>query len=78
MEKLSYMIKTTNVQASPNNLGILAVEGRLKLIEAVVIQNILYNTDAFPIFTKSEIKNLEQKSIQLNCVCPVSNPEIPI
>ena len=81
MEKLSYMIKTTKVQASPNNLGILAVEGRLKLIEAVVIQSILYNTDAFPIFTKSEIKNLEQmqhKILTEVLEVPGTTPYIPL
>ena len=33
--KLPLMISTTKKQASPSNLGILAVEGRLKLIETV-------------------------------------------
>ena len=63
-EKLPYMISTIKQRASPKNVGIYAIEARLKLAEIVIIPSILANAEGFPTYKNQEIKELE--SAQLN------------
>jgi hypothetical protein len=58
-EKLNYMISTVKKQAGPRTVGKYTYESRLKLAEAVVIQSILYNVEAFQVVKENEIKKLE-------------------
>ena len=53
------MIGTAKRGASTKNMGILAIEGRLKIAEIVIIPN-LYNAEAFAEYTKQEIEALEK------------------
>ena len=59
-EKLNFMIGTTKTEAHPRNVGRWAVDGRLKLAEVVVLQSILYNSEAFHEHTKDEMHELEK------------------
>ena len=59
-EKLQFMIGTAKYVGSTKNVGNLAVEVRLFLGEAVILPSILYNAEAFPSYTKEEIKDLER------------------
>ena len=79
--KLPLMISTTKKQASPSNLGILAVEGRLKLIETVVIPSILHNLEAQQSISQKHLDVLER--IQLNLLTeileiPRTTPYLPL
>ena len=65
LQKLPFMILTTKVQASPSNLGTLAVQGRLKLLEAVVIPSLLYNTEAFQSIPEKDIQQLEKMQLKM-------------
>ena len=75
------MIPTKKKQASPLNLGILAVEGRLKLIETVVIPSILHNLEAQQSISQKHLDALER--IQLNLLTeileiPRTTPYLPL
>ena len=59
-EKLQFMISTAKFVGSPKNVGVMAVEVRLKLGEVVIIPSILYNVEAFPTHTADEIQELEK------------------
>ena len=59
-QKLQFMIATAKEVGSPKNVGILTVETRLKLGEAVILQSILYNIEAFPNLTEKEITELDR------------------
>ena len=80
-EKLSFMILTTRREASPQNIGIYAADARLKLAEVCVISNILYSSEAYSMYKKKEIDELEQ--IQLKIVTgilemPSTTPYYPL
>ena len=80
-EKLPFMIHTTRREANPQNVGVYAIDARLKLAETVVIPSVLYNAEAFPTYKDSEIKDLEQ--LQLSILVgilevPSSTPYYPL
>ena len=80
-EKLPFMIHTTRREANPQNVGVYAIDARLKLAETVVILSVLYNAEAFPTHKDSEIKDLEQ--LQLSILVgilevPSSTPYYPL
>ncbi len=80
-EKLQYMISITKNEASPVNMGIFAIEARLKLSEVVVIASILNNAEAFHEYKEDEIKELEQ--VQHTILTgilelPISSPYYPL
>ena len=52
------MILIVKKESHPKNMGELAVIGRLKLTEVVIIPSILYNIEAFHDINKNEIKEL--------------------
>ena len=64
-KKVSYMIETVKGIGSPRNLGKLALETRIKLVNAVIMPSMLYNVEVVPVVTDKEIKKLEsiQQSI---------------
>ena len=68
-ENLNFMISTVKNQASQHNIGKYAIDGRLKLAEAVVLQSILYNIEAFQVIKQKEIKELE--SMQHTILCGI-------
>ena len=72
-ENLGFMLCTVKRQASPKNVGIFAIEARLKLAEIVIISSILFNVEAFPVLREVEIKELE--SLQLGILTSIL--EIP-
>ena len=59
-KNLQFMIGTTKGVASTRTVGKLAVEGRLKLGEAVIMKSLLHNAEAFHEYTKKEIEELEK------------------
>ena len=59
-KNLQFMISTTKSAASTKTVGRLAVEGRLKLGEAVIMKSLLHNAEAFHNYTKKEIDELEK------------------
>ena len=59
-KNLQFMISTTKTRASAKNIGKLAVEGRLKLGESVVIQSLLHNAEAYHDYKRNEIDELEK------------------
>ena len=60
MKNLQFMIGTTKGVACTKTVGKLAIEGRLKLGEAVIMKSLLHNAEAFPNYTKKEIEQLEE------------------
>ena len=59
-KNLQFMIGTTKSTANTKTVGKLAVEGRLKLGEAVIMKSLLHNAEAFPEYSKKEIEELEK------------------
>ena len=59
-QKFQFMIGTAKGVASTKNMGILAIEGRLKIAEIVIMPSLLYNAEAFAEYTKQEIEELEK------------------
>ena len=59
-QKLQFMINTIKGIGSAKNVGMLAVETRLKLGATVIIPCLLYNAEAYPSYTKGEIDALER------------------
>ena len=80
-EKLPFMIKTVKEQASPTNLGNLAIQGRLKLCETVLIPSVLHNTEAYANLTKDNVDTYEQiqsKTLKDLLELPQSTPYYPL
>ena len=80
-EKLPFMIKTVKEQASPTNLGVLAVQGRLKLCETVLIPSVLHNTEAYANLSKDNVDAYEQiqsKILKDLLEKPQSTPYYPL
>ena len=80
-EKLPFMIKTVKEQASPTNLGVLAVQGRLKLCETVLIPSVLHNTEAYANLSKDNVDTYEQiqsKILKDLLELPQSTPYYPL
>ena len=71
------MISTVKAIGSPRNFGTLAVQTRFKLVNAVIMQGILYNVEVVPHLDQEELKQLE--SMQHNILTrmievPISTP----
>ena len=80
-EKLQFMISTTRNEAHPKNIGVLAVEARLKLAEVVVLQSIMYNAEAYHHYHDKELLELErvQHAILIGILeLPGSTPYYPL
>ena len=58
-KRVPHMIQTVRSIASPRNLGTLAVESRIKLVNAVIMPSILHNIEVVPMLSKQEVKKLE-------------------
>ena len=59
MKRVPHMIATVKAEASGENMGKLAVQARLKLVDAVVTLSLLYGVENIPRLGKEEIKKLE-------------------
>ncbi len=80
-QKLRYMISSTRLIANTRTMGKLAMNARLKIMEAVLIQAFLYNSEAFSTLTNKEVTSLE--SIQATMLrdlleVPSSTPYLPL
>ena len=58
--KVQAMINTTKQVGSFHEVGKMATQTRLKLLESAIVKSILYNVEAFPTTTDEEIKELER------------------
>ncbi len=75
--KLQFMLSETRNQAHPQNVGTYAIDARLKLAEAVIIQGLLHNVEAFPSYSYKEVEELEkiQHQILIGLLeLPISTP----
>ena len=57
---LQFMTNTTKQICSTKNMGTLAIEGRLKTAEAVILPAFLYNAEGFAEFTSKELEEMEK------------------
>ena len=55
-QKLAYMITSTKSMANKWNMGNMATQARMKLIETVLIPSFLYNAEAYPTITNEEAR----------------------
>ena len=80
-EKVSFMIGSSKRIANTGTMWVLAVSARLNMLETILTPSILYNTEAFAVFTKEEMTKLE--SIQADIIrglleVPNSTPYYPL
>ena len=54
------MINETKQVGSMHEVGYMATQTRLKLLESAIMKSALYNVEAFPTITEEEIKDLEK------------------
>ena len=54
------MTNTTKQICSAKNMGTLAVQGRLKTAEVVIMPDFLYNAEGFATFTLKELEDMEK------------------
>ena len=76
-QKIPLMIGTTKSIGSTRNMGIMAIQARLKLTEAVTLQSISYNAEGFAEFTRKELEEFEKlhgnmlrRLLELPCSTP--------
>lgn len=65
-KRVPVMIMTVKRIGAVEEVGVMAIQTRLKLMESTMITSLLYNSEAFAIITDNEMKQLEQ--IQLNII----------
>lgn len=58
--KIPHMIAVVKAWACNGKIGTIAVEGRLKLAETIIIPSIIYNIEGFPKITGKEVEELEK------------------
>ena len=58
-KRIPHMIETVRSIGSPRNVGTMAVESRIKLVNTVIMPSLLYNIEVIPVLTKQEVKKLE-------------------
>jgi hypothetical protein len=58
-KRLQFMINNVKTFANQTNMGILAMSGRIKMVETVVMPALLHGVEAFPSLTKQEQTQLE-------------------
>ena len=80
-EKIQYMTSHTKNNASTRQMGTLAIQARLKMIEIILVKSFLYNVEAFSTHTNKEVEELER--IQANFLrdlleVPSSTPYLPL
>ena len=78
---IPYMISTTNRIASEWNMGIFSTRARLKMVESVLLKSLLYNIEAYPTFTKIEMRMLESmqgRMLKEVLNVPISTPYFPL
>ena len=80
-KRIKFMINSTRGFANENNMGELATEGRIHLIETAIIQAILHGSEGFPSYTQEEEAELEK--LQGNLIRELmeispSTPYIPL
>ena len=76
-EKLPHKVQTVKNIASENNLGKMAVEARLNLLEAIIIPSLLVNIEVWPAISVREMKTLESaqgKALKQLLGLPISTP----
>ena len=59
-KRLPFMINSIKVFANQNNMGKLAISGRMKMMENVLIPGLLHGIEAYPTLTKEELNLLER------------------
>ena len=59
-EKIPYMISYVKGIASNRNMGKMATNARMKMMETIMIPSILYNAEVYPSYTGEEIRLLER------------------
>ena len=59
-ERLRFITNSVKSFANDHNMGCLAVRGRIKMMEIVIVPAILHGSEAFLYFTKEEEKELEK------------------
>ena len=65
LKRMPHMVATVKAQASAENMGKLAVQARLKLVNAVVTLSLLYGVENIPTVTNNEVKKLESMQHQI-------------
>ena len=80
-KRIKFMINSTKGFANENNMGELATEGRIHLIETAIIHAILHGSEGFASFTQEEEDELEK--LQGNLIRELmeitpSTPYIPL
>ena len=79
--KVPHMIQTVRAIGSSGNLGYLAIEARMKLVNTVIMPSILYSIEVVPNLSNEEIKKLEmtQKEVLTRLLeVPKSTPYMGI
>ena len=59
IKRVPHMVATVKAEASAENMGKLAVQARLKLVNAVVTLSLLYGVENIPRLTEQEVQKLE-------------------
>ena len=59
-QRLPFMINNTKAYANHYNMGKLAISGRMKIMECVLMPGLLHGIEAYPTLTKEELKMLEK------------------
>ena len=80
-EKIPYMISYTKGIANNRNMGKMATNARLKMMETIIIPSILYNAEVYPSYTREEINLLERaqgKILRELLEVPKSTPYLPL
>ena len=53
------MIEVVRSIGSPRNVGVLALESRIKLVNSVTMKSLIYNVEVIPVISNVEMKKLE-------------------
>ena len=80
-QKLPYMISSIKFIASTFKMGKMSTQARMKLMNAILMQSLIYNAEAFANFTKEEVKMLEgtqAQALKELLELPVSTPYLPL
>ena len=80
-QKLPYMISSIKFIASTFKMGIMSTQARMKLMNAILMQSLIYNAEAFANFTKEEVRMLEgtqAQALKELLELPVSTPYLPL
>ena len=79
LKRMPHMVATVKAEASAGNMGRLAVQARLKLVNAVVTLSLLYGVENIPRLNDNEVQKLESMQHQILTrvlEVPISTPYV--